>query len=318
MTATRLRLPDALLALAVVFIWGTNFVIIRLGLDVLPPLFFATLRFGFVLIPAVFFLKRPAVRWTNLALYGLSVGPGQFGLLFIAMNGMISPGLASLVVQMQVFFTIAISLWRADGRGTAAAERLSRQHVVGLVLALMGMGVIAAHSSPHSGHGTTLLGLALVLAAGLFWAITNQTAREAAQDARARGEPLNLLAYVVWSSLFAIPVLLLLSLVAEGPGAIAAGLVRADARSWAAVLWQSVGNTMFGYSCWAILLSRYPAATVAPLSLLVPIFGFGASALVLGEPLLGWKIAAAALTLSGLAAIVLWRPRKIELAGAPD
>ena len=96
---------DALLALAIVFVWGTNFVVIRLGLDALPPLFFATLRFLFVLLPAIFFLPRPKVSWSNLALYGVCIGLFQFGLLFIAMNGHIPPGLASLVIQMQVFFT---------------------------------------------------------------------------------------------------------------------------------------------------------------------------------------------------------------------
>ena len=89
---------DTLLALAVVLVWGTNFVVIKLGLNALPPLFFATLRFVFVFAPAAFFLPRPSrvgesqsdkkyVSWSNLAIYGLCIGLIQFGLLFIAMNG---------------------------------------------------------------------------------------------------------------------------------------------------------------------------------------------------------------------------------------
>src|SRR6185295_769921 len=101
-----LPLSHMLLALAVVAIWGTNFVIIRAGLDHLPPLLFATLRFLLAFLPAAFFLKRPAVPWTHLAAFGLLIGAGQFGLLYSAINGHISPGLASLVIQMQVFFTI--------------------------------------------------------------------------------------------------------------------------------------------------------------------------------------------------------------------
>ena len=81
------------------------------------------------------------------------------------------------------------------------------------------------------------------------------------------------------------------------------------------MLWQSVGNTMFGYACWAWLLSRYPAATVAPLSLLVPVFGFGASALLLGEPLPAWKIEATLLIMAGLAVNLLWRPRRAAVSG---
>lgn len=287
MTASHLSLRDAALALGIVFVWGTNFVVIKLGVDVLPPLFFACLRFTFVLLPAVFFFPRPKIPWRNLAIYGVCIGLGQFGMLFIAMKGMISPGLASLVVQMQVFFTIGLAMWR---RG----ERLASHHMAALALALAGMALIAA----HNGSGATIPGLALVLVAAMGWAVGNMTSRDAGS--------VNMLAYVVWASMFSIPPLLALSLVFEGPEAIAAGLQQAGWITWSAVLWQSAGNTMFGYACWGWLLSRYNAATVAPMSLLVPVFGFGASALLLGEALPLWKIEATLLIMGGLAVNLLW------------
>ena len=295
----QLTLRDAALALGIVFVWGTNFVVIRLGLDALPPLFFATLRFTLVFLPAAFFLPRPKTSWANLAIYGVCIGLFQFGLLFLAMHGRISPGLASLVVQMQAFFTVGLSMLRTG-------EKLKPHHMAAFVLALAGMGVIAA----HNGHGTTIAGLALTLAAALGWAFGNQASREAGR--------VNMLAYVVWAALFSIPPLLGLSLLLEGPATIAAGVGRATWVTWTAVLWQSVGNTMFGYACWAWLLSRYPAATVAPMSLLVPVFGFAASAAILGEPLPIWKLAATALIMGGLAVNLLWRPHRIQLAGEPD
>jgi O-acetylserine/cysteine efflux transporter len=287
MTSSHLSLRDALLALGIVFVWGTNFVVIKLGVDVLPPLFFACLRFTFVLLPAVFFFRRPMVPWRNLATYGVCIGLFQFGMLFIAMKGMISPGLASLVVQMQVFFTIGLAMWR---RG----ERLLPHHMAALALALAGMALIAA----HNGNGATIPGLALVLVAAMGWAVGNMTNRDAG--------PVNMLAYVVWASLFSIPPLLALSLVFEGPEAIAAGLGQAGWITWCTVLWQSVGNTMFGYACWGWLLSRYPATTVAPVSLMVPVFGFGASALLLSEALPLWKIEATVMIMAGLAINLLW------------
>jgi O-acetylserine/cysteine efflux transporter len=296
---------DALLALAIVFVWGTNFVVIRLGLDALPPLFFATLRFIFVFAPAALFLKRPNVAWGNLAIYGVCIGLFQFGLLFIAMKGHISPGLASLVVQMQVFFTIGLAQLRASARGPmwSKGEKLKPHQLGAFALALAGMGVIAA----HNGQGATILGVVLVLGAAMGWALGNQAGREAGAT--------NMLAYVVWAAMFSVPPLLILSLLLEGPAAIAQGIGHATAITWAAVAWQSVGNTMFGYACWGWLLSRYPAATVAPMSLLVPVFGFGASAAILGEPLPLWKIGATLLIMGGLAINLLWRPRKAVLQG---
>ena len=122
---------------------------------------------------------------------------------------------------------------------------------------------------------------------------------------RAAGR-VNVLAYMAWSSLFAVPPLLALSFALEGWPRIAAGLHDADALTWAAVLWQSLGNTIFGYGAWAWMLARYPAATVSPFSLLVPVFGMGASAWLLAEPMPPWKLGAAALVLAGLALNVLW------------
>ncbi|CAG1018065.1 putative amino-acid metabolite efflux pump [Burkholderiaceae bacterium] len=295
-----LPLTHLLLALAVVAVWGTNFVVIKLALADLPPLLFATLRFLFALLPAAFVLPRPAVPWHELAAYGVLIGAGQFGLLYIAMHGHISPGLASLVVQTQVFFTIGLSMWIAH-------ERLQRHQVVALAIALAGLAVIVAHTDAS----TTVLGLVLVLLAALAWAGGNLVAR------RAVGA--NMLAYVVWASLFSIPPLLVLSLLFEGPAAIAHGLREAGPLTWAAVLWQSAGNTLFGYAAWAWLLARHPAATVSPMALLVPVFGMGASAWWLDEAMPAWKLIAAALVLAGLAINVLWprwRAKALLRAGA--
>ena len=287
---SHLSFRDLMLALAVVFVWGVNFAVIRIGLNSLPPLLFASLRFTFVLLPMVFFLKKPNVPWSNLAIYGLAIGLGQFGLLFIAMDGMISPGLASLVIQMQAFFTIALSMVRTG-------ERLKPYQLAAFALALVGIGVIMV----HNGKGATIAGLALTLGAAASWALANQASKEAGK--------VNALAYVVWASMFSLPPLYLLSFWREGWPAIAAGISHAGWSTWAVILYQSAGNTMFGYGVWAWLHARYPAATVAPLSLLVPVVGFAASALILGEPLQGWKIGAGLLVLAGLAVNLLWGRR---------
>lgn len=290
-----LPLRHFLLALAVVAVWGSNFVVIKLALGHLPPLLFAALRFALALVPALFFLPRPKVKWQNLASYGVLIGVGQFGVLYVAMNGHISPGIASLVIQIQVFFTIGLSM-------RLAGERVQPFQWFALLLATAGIAIIVLHTD----GSTSLLGLALVLLAALAWALGNIAAKQ--------GRPANMLAYVVWSSAFAVPPLFALSLAVEGWDAAATALRQADAATWAAVAWQAWGNTLFGYAAWGWLLARHPAATITPMALLVPVFGMGASALWLTEPLPPWKLAAAALVLTGLAANLLWPRLRSALA----
>jgi O-acetylserine/cysteine efflux transporter len=299
MTAHSLTWRHALLALAVVAIWGTNFVVIKVALAHLPPLTFAALRFTFAFLPAAFFLKRPPVPWRNLAAYGILIGLGQFGVLYIAINGFISPGLASLVVQTQVFFTIGLSMW-------LSGERVRLFQIAALGLATIGLGVILIHTDAT----TTPIGLAMVLFAAMSWSLGNLVQRAS--------PGVSSLSYVVWASLFSIPPLVLLSFAIEGWPAMRDGIARADLMTWTAVLWQSAGNTLFGYVAWGFLLARYPAATVTPWALLVPVFGMGASALLLAEPLPVWKIAAAVLVIGGLAINILgpmiWKPKAVIAA----
>ncbi|MEZ5664550.1 MAG: EamA family transporter [Burkholderiaceae bacterium] len=277
-----------LLALAVVAVWGTNFVVIRWGLDGgMPPLLFATLRFALSALPWMLFMPRPPVAWRLLAAFGLFIGVGQFGLLYLAIQDDISPGLASLVVQLQVFFTIGLSL-------ALLKERVRTFQVAGLLVALAGLLLIALNLGAH----VTLTGLVLVLAAGFFWACGNLVAKSAGR--------VNMLHFVVWSSAFSAPPLLALSLVFEGPAHVAHALQSASLATWATVLWQALGNSLFGYGAWNWLLSRHPAASVAPMALLVPVFGMGASAVLLGEAMPAWKLGACALVLGGLAVIIFW------------
>jgi O-acetylserine/cysteine efflux transporter len=223
----------------------------------------------------------------------------MFALLFLAMRADISPGLASLVIQVQVFFTIGLSM-------LTLSERVRGFQLVGLVLTVAGLAVIAAHLDAT----LTAKGLGLVLGAAFFWACANMIAKAAGR--------VDMLGFMVWSSLFAIPPLFALSFWLEGPKLMLLSVQQASLGVWASVLWQAVGNTLFGYGAWNWLLARHPAATVTPLAMLVPVFGMGASAWSLGEPLPSWKLAAGALVLLGLLVIVLWPRLRLALARSSD
>jgi O-acetylserine/cysteine efflux transporter len=270
-----------LFAFIVTFIWGTNFVFIKIGLNELPPFLFAAIRFTLVALPLVFFLPKPKVSWGLTAAYGLFIGVGQFGLMFYAMRSDISPGLASLVLQIQVFFTIVLAL-------LFFSESITKMQWLALMISFLGVGLIAS----QVGGNTSFLGLALALLAALSWAFGNITVKKVGK--------VDIIAFLAYSSLFAAPVLALLSFYFEGWTAIKTSLLSASMTSVYVVLWQTIGNTLIGYGLWNFLLNRYSASVVTPWALLVPVSGMGASYLLLNEPMPAWKLVAAGLILLGL------------------
>lgn len=270
-----------LLAVFVALIWGTNFVFIEIGLNDLPPFLFASLRFAFAALPLVLILPCPKVPWRYLVAYGFFIGFGQFGLLFWVMGSHMSPGLASLVIQMQAVFTIVLAL-------ILFKETIRWPQTLALVISFVGILLIAVQGNTDA----TPIGLAVILVAALSWAAGNLVVKRAGK--------VNIIAFLAWSSIFAVPPLALMSYYYEGSSLIGSSLIATPWPTWTIVIWQTIGNTLIGYGLWNFLLQRHAAALVAPWALLVPVFGMLASSSFLGESMPWWKWTAAALIIAGL------------------
>ena len=293
-----MSLRDFLLALAVVTVWGVNFVAIRWGVDEVPPLLLTALRFACAAVPAVFFIRPPKVGLGILVSYGFAIGVLQFGLLFAAIKLGMPAGLSSLVMQLQAFFTIGLAV-------AFLGERPGLFQLAGAAVAFAGIGVIGLERL----EGAALVPLLMTIAAALFWGIGNVITKKAGK--------IDMLSFVVWSSLVPPIPLFLASLVFEGPGALPQALGDITWLGGGSLLFISYAATLFGYGAWSMLLSRYPANLVAPFTLLVPIAGIGSAALLLGETVSGIEVLGSVLVFGGLLLNVfgprLWglmRPRE--------
>ncbi|WP_410871814.1 EamA family transporter [Nocardia sp. A7] len=263
---------DRLLGLTVVVLWGLNFLAIRIGLDHFPPFFFVALRFAVIAIPVLIFIPRPAVRTRWLLLYGTGFGILQFAFLFTAMRVGMPTGLASLVLQSSAPFTVVLG-------AVLLRERLRPVQIAGLAVAVLGMVVIGADRLANA----TLLPVLLTLAGGLGWAFGNIGARQAGTDSPGYN-PMHL---ALWISVVPVLPMLALSMAVEGPGtgfrAIGTAFSADGLPALAALAYIALLGTVCGSGLWTYLMSRYPAGTVAPLSLLVPVVGIGAAWAVLDE-----------------------------------
>ncbi|CBW74402.1 Cysteine/acetylserine efflux protein [Mycetohabitans rhizoxinica HKI 454] len=288
---------DLLLAFVVIAVWGVNFVVIKVGLHGLPPMLLGALRFLLSAFPAVFFVRRPAVPWPLFLAYGATISLGQLGLLFMAMYVGMPAGLASLVLQSQAFFTLVFA-------ALLLGERWQPHNLLALAIATIGLAVIGIQSQ----HAMPAAGFVLTLLAASMWALGNVVMRRIGN--------VDLLGLVVWSSLIPPLPFIALSLWFEGPAQIWASVTQISAASVFAVAYLAFGATLLGCSLWGRLLMRYPAAQVAPFSLLVPIVGLSTAALWLGEALTLPQWLGAILVMGGLLVNVLGRWLSDRLAHA--
>lgn len=278
---------DGLLALLVVIIWGINFVAIKMGLQNMPPLLLAGLRFLLVAVPAMFFIPRPKIPLSLLLGYGLTISFGQFAFLFSAIKFGMPAGLASLVLQAQAFFTIILG-------ALTFGERLQARQFAGISLAVVGILVLIEGSV--SGQSVTVLGFLLTLGGAFCWASGNIFNKKI----MLLPERPAIMSLVVWSALVPIVPFFLASYLFEGAGAIRQSLAAINTTTVISLLYLSFLSTIVGYGLWGTLLGRYETWRVAPLSLLVPVVGMASATLFLDETLSSMQILGAVLVMAGL------------------
>ena len=303
---SRLSGRDLAAVLAVVVIWGLNFVVMKTGLRDFSPFQLGAARYVLAVLPAVLVVRPPRIHWKWVVLYGLFQGVGQFGLLFLALKVGMTAALASVLLQTQVFFTALFGF-------VLLHERASKPLQVGMGLAAAGLACFAMnYVAPGTPAGstttsTTVWGLALTLCASAMWASSNIVARQVQQ----RHKDYSPVAFVVWSSSVAIVPFAALSFAFDDP-AIRWQWLDARIGSWLAVAYLGWVATVLGYSLWTGLLKRHPANRVAPFSLGVPVVGLAAGVGLLGEVITPWQWAGIALVVAALGCVMLGGRKKVR------
>ncbi|HWQ30147.1 MAG TPA: EamA family transporter, partial [Negativicutes bacterium] len=292
---------DTGLGLIVIILWGLNFIAIKLGLSNMPSLLLAALRFVVLCLPAIFFLPKPPVSWKWLIALGLTMNVGQFAFLFAAIQNGMPAGLASLIHQSQAFFTVIFA-------AAFIGEKWRWNNMAGLLTAACGMVVIAT----QPGSTMTLIGFWLNLAGAASWGAGNVIMRHATKSA----PPFSMLALIVWIGAVSILPLALLSFIIEGPAAWSAAFASINLTTIGSIIYLSYFASLIGYGLWGKLLSRYPAAVVAPFALLVPVVGMSSAAIFLGEAFSTQQLIGAVLLMAGLIVNVFgssWFRRKEKI-----
>lgn len=245
---------DLLLLIALMALWGLNFSVIKLGVDHINPLVLTAMRFTFAVFPLIFFVPRPDVKWRYLVLYGLTFGVGVWGLTTLAVYAGNSLGMTSLLLDMSVVSGLLVG-W------LVLKETITSAKLLGSLFAIIGLGLII-----YFDNGVvTPLGTLLVLAASLFWSVNGLIVKLAKTQA--------IFAFNIWAMLFAPIPLLVLAVVIYGPNTLLDLPSQMNASALASALFQAYPTTLLGYWFWNKMIVKYSVSSVAPMTLLVPVFG---------------------------------------------
>ncbi|OPA84009.1 EamA family transporter [Pseudomonas fluorescens] len=280
------------LALLVTLVWGLNFPVTKLGLRGIDPFVLTGIRFSLAALPWVFFIRRPAVRFQYVAAYGVIFGLGMWGVINYGIQLGVSPGIASLIIQLSVFFTLG---WGC----VLFKEKIRRAQWVGAGLALSGLAAIIATQQGNA----AVLGVLMIVLSALAWSVGNVIIKASGVK--------EILSFMVWASLFPPIPLFLMAWWLHGAAAFEGLPAGLDLTAVLSILFQVYLATHFAYWGWNSLLKTYPVSTVAPLSLLIPVFGIGSSMLILGERISTPTLTFIAVIILGLA-VGLCRPQIVH------
>ncbi|MEU4129925.1 EamA family transporter [Streptomyces wuyuanensis] len=292
-----MKTRHVLMAVTITAVWGVNFSVIKIGLASVDPFVLAGIRFTLCALPAVFFIRKPDVPWRHLIAYGLVFGVGLWGAVTLGIKAGLSSGIASLVLQVSAFVTILLG-------AAVFRERISRYQRAGFAIALLGLGCTAFITD----GSVTAAGIALVLFGAVSWSVANIILKKSA--------PKDVLGFLVWSSLFSPVPLFALDLAVNGTAGYTELASHIDLAAVLSILFQAYPNTVVAYAIWNWLLKEYPVSTVAPLSLLVPVFGLLGSVAIFGEQLSATKLLCVALIVAGLV-VGLYGKRVATAIAAP-
>lgn len=276
-----MKLRDFGLLFALMALWGLNFSVIKLGVNGVHPLVLTALRFSFAVFPLIFFIKKPDVPWRYLIAYGLSFGVGVWGLTTLSIGAGVSAGMASLLLDMSIVSSLLVG-W------LCLNETITRNKLLGAGLALLGLALIMY----SEGGAVTGKGLVLVLMASMFWSVNGLIVKRANTKA--------IFAFNIWGMLFAPLPLLLLAVTLEGTQVITELPNQFTQWTLFSVLFQAYPTTLLGYWFWNKMIMKYSVSSVAPMTLLVPVFGILGGYWFYKESIETSQIIAAVLILLGL------------------
>lgn len=280
-----------LLLVAITFVWGLNFVVAKAGVEQMPPILFSALRFLLLALCLSPFLRWHGDSMGAVIVAAVLLGALHFGLMFVglALSGSVSA--VAIVAQLGVPFATLLSI-------ALLGEQVRWRRWLGITLSFAGVCIMGFDPVvfEHAAGAAFMAAAAFVGALGLI--------------AVKKLPPIEPLQFQAWVAVLGGPLLLVGSLVVDGDPR--PQIVAASATEWGAVLYTALASSLFAHTAYFVLLRRYPVTSVAPLTVLSPLFAVVFGVLLLGEQLSVRVALGGAITLLGVVIITIREKRLID------
>lgn len=289
-----MQTKDFFLALMVAIIWGTNYSVIGIGLKHLDPFLLTAFRFSLCAFPLCFFIKKPNIKINIIAIYGIIFGIGLWGIANLAIFVGLTPGTASLLLQFSAFFTIILSSFLFK-------ERIKSIQYIGMIIAILGL-IFALY---FRNEKSSLFGGILIIIAAFSWSLCNIIVK--------KYKPVEMISFIIWSSIFSAPPLFIITYLTKGNSPFLNLIHSLNYQAIFSIFFQAYITTLLGYWIWNMLVKKYEATLIAPISLLIPIFGILSANIIFNEDVGFYKIISTILILIGIYIVVFGIKTKEKL-----
>lgn len=288
---TSIERRDLAFLIGINLIWGSNLVASKIGVSEFPPILFTALRFGLLAVLLIPMLRMARGQMRTLLAAAVFTGPLAFLLLFLGIAKVDDASTVAIASQLGVPISTLLSVW-------LLGETIRWRRRLGIALAFAGVVIIGFDPRAFAYWE----GLGLVILSSFFGSLGLVYVKRL-RDVR----PLQLQA---WIAVAGGPALLLLSAVMEGDQWLTVSQV--TWRGWSALLFTAVMSSLVAHTGWYYLISRYPVTSLAPLTLLSPLFGVAFGITLLGDQLTPRMLLGGAVTLVGVLIVLIREKRLID------
>jgi O-acetylserine/cysteine efflux transporter len=284
----RITLRDIGLALSVPIIWGMGVTFAKAGLGEFPPLFLMSMRFCVSAVLLCWFFPPPAGQLRAIFIVALVSATIQYGLTFYGLAGL-DASTAVLFMQLEVPFSAACAAIFLN-------DKLGWKRAIGMVVAFLGVGLIAGAPSLRN----QLFPAFLVIAGVFTWAIGQVMIKKMVTITGFQ--------LIAWVSVFAGPQMFISSLILESNHLSL--LKNASLIGWGSVIYMGIVMTALGYAIWYHLLKKYDVNQVIPFLMLLPVSSILGAVFFLGEQPSIRILIGGVVVITGVAIIVMFGQRE--------